>query len=557
MLHRIASRLSIAVICGVLSIQTGLGQMQPHARFADQLLPIIACTDDEIIVLDQGSKHRTRDFEFEIRRGPGFADGMVQITDVNADRDPLRDAPLKKRTHPNAIRFRYTANLTADRSLSNCYALFTFIAQGSIQRKLVPIGRLSAGKPKQIEVELRSRVDAPGSLHVFSETRELRTTEHPKDYDVKQFYADLLKNVKGIPAAELVKFDSVYAHELSANGRYLATVRERDGKKDLIVYDLSSMKLLCQIPVAEADDFVGHLTWIDDNEVAYIAEDDSEVNFNREFRLHLLDVSAGKSKILSKDIYAIITALPDAPHVLVVSGGRYNESFYKYDVRTGKSSDVEDPAFGLYLFDRQGAARLRMKVEKDRREFFCRPTPDSRWRRLDDLVKQPGLSFNHRAADRLDRVADIHSIGPDGDTLYISTRLGTDRFELATFSMSEGVIKKTIARHPRFDLTEGDGGMARLLFAKNSSQLLGLVFEAQKPQVVWLDPHYQSVQKTIDGNLPDHINFPIDWSDDGLTFIFWSSNDRDPGSYYVFRVAENRLIPVLHLGEHLKDRALA
>ena len=117
MLHRIAFRFSLAVICGVLSIQTGLGQMQPHARFADQLLPILVCTDDEIIVVDEGRKHRTRDFEFEIRRGPGFADGMVQITDVIADRDPLRDAPLKKRTHPNAIRFRYTANLTADQSL--------------------------------------------------------------------------------------------------------------------------------------------------------------------------------------------------------------------------------------------------------------------------------------------------------------------------------------------------------------------------------------------------------------------------------------------------------
>jgi dienelactone hydrolase len=198
-----------------------------------------------------------------------------------------------------------------------------------------------------------------------------------------------------------------------------------------------------------------------------------------------------------------------------------------------------------------------MKIEKDRREFFCRPTPESDWRRVDDLVKQPGLRFDQRAADRLDRVADIHSIGPDGDTLYISTRLGTDRFELAAFSMSEGVIKKTIARHPRFDLTEDDGGLARLLFAKNSSQLLGLVFEAQKPQVVWLAPHYQAVQKAMDRNFPEHINFPVDWSQDGLTLIYWSTNDRDPGSYHVFRVTENQLIPVLQLGEHLKDRGLA
>src|SRR5690606_2676004 len=134
-------------------------------------------------VLRKGSKHRTRDMDFEIRASPGFSEGFVQISDVQTDLDPQRDAPVKKRTDPSAILFRYTANVTADRSLSDCYALLTFIAQGSIQRKLVPIGRLSAGKPKEIEVELRNRVDAPGSLHVFSESLEVRTSEHPAEYD--------------------------------------------------------------------------------------------------------------------------------------------------------------------------------------------------------------------------------------------------------------------------------------------------------------------------------------------------------------------------------------
>lgn len=564
MLHYPSFRLFSAAFLAALLTAPAVSQMQPHARLDDQLLPIVACSEKDITVLRSGRKHRTLDLNFEIRRAPGFADGFVQISDVHADTDPLRDAPLKERTHPSAIRFRYTAKLTADRALDDCYALLTFIGQGSIQRKLIPVGRLAAGKPKEIEVELRSQVDGPGSLHLFSETLEVRSTEHPDTYDVQAFYDDLLKNVKGIAAAELVKFDDVNPHELSVDGRQLATVRKRDGKKELIVYDLSSMKLLCQVPVAEADDYVGDLTWVSDTEVAFIAEDDYESNStsqyhrsNSQFRLHLLDVPSGQSERLSADVYSIIAALPEQRHVLVVIGGRYGSAFYKLDVRTKKTSDLEDPAYGFYLFDRHGVARVRMKFEKDRQEFFCRPTADSNWRRIDDLVKQPGLNFDNKAAHRLDRVADVHSIGPDGDTLYVSTRLGTDRFELAAFSMSEGVIKKTIARHPRYDLTTNDGGLARLLFAKNSPQLLGLVFEAQKPQVVWLDPRYQAVQKAIDQSFPDHLNLPIDWSEDGATFIFMSTNDRDPGTFYVFRAAENRIIAVLELGAHLKDRALA
>lgn len=548
--------LALAFLLSALPFIRVAAQMQPHARLDDEMLPIVGCSDKDLTVLRNGKKNRTRDLNFEIRRGPGFAEGFIHISDIVADTDPLRDAPLKERTHPSAVRFRYTAKLTADRSLDDCYGLLTFIAQGSIQRKLVPIGDLSARKTKEIEVELRSPIDAPGSIHLFSKSLEVRTNEHPDTYDVQAFYADLLKNVKGIAAAELVKFDDVNPHELSADGRYLATVRKRAANKELIVYDLSSMKLLCQVPVAEADDFVGHLTWISDQEVAYVAEDDFQ-DTRSEYRLNLLDVSSSKTKSLSNDVFSIITALPDQRHVLVVRGGRYADSFYKYDVRTGKTSDLEDPAFGFYQFDRNGTARIRMRVEKDRFEFFCRPTPDSSWRRVDDLVKQPDLRFDYRAADRLDRVADIHSIGSDGDTLYISTRLGTDRWELAAFSMSEGIIKKTIARHPRYDLTEGDGGMARLLFAKESTRLLGLIFETQKPQVVWLDPNYQAAQQAMNKSFPDHFNLPIDWSEDGSTFIFLTTNDRDPGTFYVFRSTENRLIAVLELGAHLKDRSLA
>lgn len=158
----------------------------------------------------------------------------------------------------------------------------------------------------------------------------------------------------------------------------------------------------------------------------------------------------------------------------------------------------------------------------------------------------------------LERVVDVHSIGPDGDTLYISTRLGgSDRFELAAFSMSEGVIKRTIAKHPKYDLTTADGGLARLLFAKNSPQLIGMIYEAQKPQVVWLDPHYSAAQKSMDQNFPDHFNMPIDWSKDGETFIFFSTNEQDPGTYYVFKPASAQLIPLLELGERLKGKTLA
>ena len=209
------------------------------------------------------------------------------------------------------------------------------------------------------------------------------------------------------------------------------------------------------------------------------------------------------------------------------------------------------------MYDRNGIARVRIRYEGDAQLFDFRPTPNSRWRDLDDMVKQPGLKFNIKGPQILDRVADVLSIGPDGDTLYISTRLGTDHFELAAFSMSTGLIKGTIAKHPKYDLTTSDFGVTRLLFAKQSTRLLGVIFEAQKPQIVWLDPKFASLQKNIDATFPGHVNYPIDWSDDGSTIIYDSSSDQDPGTVYVYQPAQGRLMPILDKGEQLKGRTLA
>jgi dipeptidyl aminopeptidase/acylaminoacyl peptidase len=122
--------------------------------------------------------------------------------------------------------------------------------------------------------------------------------------------------------------------------------------------------------------------------------------------------------------------------------------------------------------------------------------------------------------------------------------------------MSQGIITRTIAKHPKYDLTTRDGGFSRLLFAKNSSKLLGIVFEAQKPRVIWTEPQYANTQKSIDTLFPDHLNLPVDWSEDGNTFVFFSYSDRDPGTYYLLRVTSGELIPLMRLNEHLNGKTL-
>lgn len=545
----------------VLGFQAGnplAGQMQAFAKLDDELLPIVTCSDDHINVLKDGKKQQTREMACHIRPGSSFAEGFVEVKNICVDMDPLRDASTKTRTNPSVIRFHYQAELAADRPMSDCYALLSFITEGSVGTKLISIGRLGAGTVKSIEVKLPVSVDSVGSLHVFTKTLEIRSTQHAQAYDVLAYYAELVKSVHVLSATELLKAEDVYEHKLSADGNLLVALRIREAKKVLIVYDLKSMKMVCEAPITDSDRSVYDLYWISDHEVAYIAETEL-VKYRIEYNLYLLDTQTGKTREITKDISRIVGSLPDKPEVLILYYGWATERF---NVRDGTKTDLQrlddGAGAGYLLFDHNGNSRLTVRYDDDKINFAFRPIVGGRWQEIDDAVKQPGLHFNIRGSQLLDRVVDVHSVGPDGDTLYISTRLGgADRFELAAFSMSEGVIKRTIAKHPKYDLTTGDGGIARLLFAKKSPQLLGIIYEGQKPQVVWLDPAYAAVQKSMDATYPDHVNFPVDWSADHSTFIFFSTSDRDPGTYYVYKPQESRLIPLLELGERLKGKKLA
>jgi dipeptidyl aminopeptidase/acylaminoacyl peptidase len=533
-----------------LSVQLD-AQMQPHARFEGEMLPIATYAKDYLNVLKDGKRRQTRDMHVEVRPAPDFGTGFVTVSDVAVDLDPLRNATLKEKARPSAIRFRYRASVTADRPLTNCYALLTTVTEGSLGIHLIAVGRLSPGQAKTVEKELFSKVDSVASLHVFSEGLEVRSNFHPGPYDMNAFYAEATRSQAGLSAVELIKFDDIHPHTLSHDGRLLATVRTREAKKILIVYDLVSMQLLAEAPTADADEKVDDLHWVSDHEIAFIATDD------RETALHMFDVKTGSSRELKKEVHAIISQVTDQPEILAVIGGRWAELFYKFNARAGKVSDMQEPSSGAYLFDRQGHARIRIRHHGDNRTYYAKPKPDGRWQNLDDLVRQPGLKFAVKGADMLDRVADVQSMGPDGDTIYISSRLGSDRFEIAAFSMSEGVIKKTIAKHPRNDLNSSDGGLARLLFSKRSARLLGFVFETQKPQIVWLEPAFASAQKQVDATFPGHVNLPVDWTDDARTLIFFSSSDQDPGTYYVYQPLESRLIPLLELGARLRGKTLA
>lgn len=535
------------MLCGfVLPLSA---QMLPQSRNEGKLGPIVGTEKDSLTVLIDGKRRVAGYHNVEVHPGGTFASGRAEISAINANLDPLRDASPAERAKPDAIRFRYEADVTSAQSIKDCYGILITMNNGSIASSFVKVGRLEPGKARHVKVELGTRVEAVGNLHLFTVGQEIRSNQVPDAYDVAAYCNELCAKSRGVPAIELCKSERMFSHYLSQDGRLLATTRDRDTHQSLIVYDLESMKLLCDAKVGDFSDTISDVTWIANEQVAFICDG----------KLMLLEVAKGTVTELKKDVQSIIGQDRHNPSTIVLLFGGWFQPTWtaSYDLKARKSSDARDLFDGWNYFDDTGEARVRFVYEGAVRKVYYKPKPGARWKPLDEDVKQDGLRFNVRAGEMLDRTVDFHSFGADGDTLYLSTRLGTDRFQLAAFSMSQGKITRAMARHPKYDLNTTDGSLSRLLERKSSAEVIGITYEGQKYQTVWFDPAFAAVQKLVDTQYPGYVNLPLDWSDDASTVIYLSFSDRDPGTYFVIRPKEGKIVPLLSRSERLKNRTLA
>ena len=528
--------------------RTATGQIGVSTKCEGAWLPIVSAEADYANVMKDGKRKDVMWGGLQVKPAAEFGPGMVKVDNIVADLDPLKDAKPEERAKPGQVLFRYTAQVTSNEDMDNCYALLVFVSNGSVGTNLQPIGRLRGGRGHTVKIEIGSHVDSVSGLHVFSGIKEVRSNEVPAAYDANELWASLTRNAKGVSAVELCRSEERPEWALSRDGRFLATSRDRGKYFAIVVYDLASMNVVCEIPADKEYRQVSGLTWVSGSALAFVCDNE----------LRLADIGKRSVATLEKEVYALITSVAAKPQlVVIVKLNHWSVVTVVIDTVSRKTVDWDSLNSGWTCFDANGDPRVRSEYEGSQNQFYARIGKSTRWVPLDKTVKQPGLTFSYRADRMLDRKAEVLNIGADGDTAYISSRADSDMFQLAEYSLSKGVIVRTIATHPKYDLTNSDYNECRILFSNATAEPVGMVYNGEKPKVVWFDPGYVEVQKAVERNFPGELAFPVAWTDDGSTFIYSISSDRNPGAYYAFRPGEKKLVALFDQGERLKGKTLA
>lgn len=214
-------------------------------------------------------------------------------------------------------------------------------------------------------------------------------------------------------------------------------------------------------------------------------------------------------------------------------------SIYKVDTRTGKREEMEQTReTANFMFDHAGRARLKITTDdNDNPVLAYRPDAGNEWKPVPKSLAGYGMSLLY--------------VEPDNNTAYASI---TDKDEPAQ------LYKVDLAKGTRLRLAgRDDVAISRVLYAGHDGPPFGVIYDAAKPSVQYLDPasEWAKLHAGLLKSFPGQMVSFLQWSRDDRKALFTTWGDRNPGRHYVLDRELGKVKLVNELMPWMKAESLA
>jgi len=348
-----------------------------------------------------------------------------------------------------------------------------------------------------------------------------------------------------VPVAAFATSNSIYAPQLSPDGRHLAVTAELgDGRYALRIYQLSDITLTAVLNMPRFE-LPAKVRWVSDRRLI-IAK--GRKFGSREAPIPTGDIIAtdvdGKNQAYlfgyerNPRIFGLepgfgsIEGLPEERnghfYLSRLSMNAQRSQLYDVDTEKGTVRRVADiPVRNLsFVLDRQGIARYAYGT-------------DDRNNHLLYLAGAQGGDWQLLPADRMGGEFTPLSFTPDGQQVYASLSVdgGPDMLVKADL---DGGNRQVLAR-------DDFSGIQDLEWTPRPAQPFAAVIGAGKPRTVYLDSNvqeasfHQAMTESFPGQLVSYINHSTD-GDKSLVYVY---SDRNPGSWYLLERAARRITLLL------------
>ena len=349
-----------------------------------------------------------------------------------------------------------------------------------------------------------------------------------------------LGQAEKLPIETFFKDPEFSRMRLSPDGKWLAAIAPREGKNNLLTIRLSDRKLF--VCTAEDENEVYSFNWISNERLIFQMKDRN--NFPNG-GLYAVDRDGSRRKVLNTSFKAnrelggrtfkaveLFDPLTDEGDDIFVeireSGGRFREerAFYGNIVRlntfTGKEKRVAYNRGDILQFiaDRDKVVRIGMVQHDLIRSIIHRRDAKSDWEEI--------YSSDFRTA------MQPLGFGTNPDILYVAA-LNGDKRALFQYDLKAKKLGRMIFAHPVYDVPSGPP-----IVSDKTGKVLGVRYEAERPQVYWFDKDYKNYQAMIDDALPGMANDIKNWSKKEDRILFHSHSEKTIGSYYLLDISDKK-----------------
>ena len=218
--------------------------------------------------------------------------------------------------------------------------------------------------------------------------------------------------------------------------------------------------------------------------------------------------------------------------------GSYYPKYFEYDVETGRRKLItrETPKVGNFRFDGEGNPQFASGYDAQSNEFlsYYRKKGSNDW----EVINR-----SHR-----ENFEDWFALGIDPlapSNLLVIAHNGENTAGLWSFDPENGEYKELIYRRSDVDLTFRGGGVRRHTNRYTNPNEVTAVqyFDGRDIKYEWFDGDEKALYEQLMGLIPhaDRMNIGSR-SRDGNSIVVSNSGPRDPGTYYLIKNGELKLI---------------
>lgn len=331
------------------------------------------------------------------------------------------------------------------------------------------------------------------------------------------------QSAKKIPIEDFFSVPIKTSYLVSPDGKYISYLKPDNNRIHIYVETVDgrhTTQLTC-----DSNRSISSYYWVNNNEILYLkgASEDKDpglyaVKIDGTDKRELVSFSKTKVRLISSN------PVNDS-QVLVSLNKRDSTVFdaYRLDIHSGKLSLLLKNPGNITKWYSDPAGKLRMAIASDgvNETLLYRDSENQKFRTV--------LTNNFKSS-----ISPI-AFSADNRCIYALSNQNRDKMALVELDCISGKEHRVIYSNPEVDVSEA-------IYSVNRGKLIYAGYETWKKQRFYLDDTVKATFRKLEELLPNtEINIASADSAE-KKFIIRTYTDRNPGSFYLYSIDENKLV---------------